>query len=44
LYGEFPSEISPYDTMKWICVKETNLKIPVVISGETAFMAKYAAA
>jgi hypothetical protein len=29
--------------MKWKCVKETNLKIPVVISGVTAFMAKYAA-
>jgi hypothetical protein len=41
LYGEFPSEISPHDTMKWIHVIETNVKIPVVISGVTAFMAKY---
>jgi hypothetical protein len=27
--------------MKWMCVKETNLKISVVINGVTAFMAKY---
>jgi len=42
-YGDYPSEISPYGTMKWICLKETNLKIPVVISGVTAFMAEYTA-